>query len=75
MLTARVAGRYARDYRGVVAEQGITGLVLLDAALAWPLVRVLGWPRYFHPLVLALLYVLSTRYRTADSDEITELRN
>ena len=26
-------------------------------------------------LVLALLYVLSTRYRTADSDEIAELRN
>lgn len=25
-------------------------------------------------LVLALLYVISTRYRTADSDEITELR-
>jgi len=26
-------------------------------------------------LVLALLYVLSIRYRTADSDEISELRN
>jgi len=26
-------------------------------------------------LVLALLYVLSTRYQTADSDEIAELRN
>ena len=26
-------------------------------------------------LVLALLYVLSTRYHTADSDEISELRN
>ena len=26
-------------------------------------------------LVLALLYVLSTRYHTADSDEIAELRN
>jgi multisubunit Na+/H+ antiporter MnhC subunit len=25
-------------------------------------------------LVLALLYVLSTRYHTADADEITELR-
>jgi len=26
-------------------------------------------------LVLALLYVISIRYRTADSDEISELRN
>ena len=26
-------------------------------------------------LVLGLLYVLSTRYHTADADEITELRN
>jgi multicomponent Na+:H+ antiporter subunit C len=26
-------------------------------------------------LVLGLLYVLSTRYRTADSDEITELKH
>lgn len=62
-------------YRGVVAAYANTTGQRSDALPQALVLTAIVISMAGFSLVLALLYVLSARYRTADSDEITELKH
>jgi len=62
-------------YRGVVAAYANANGQRSDALPQALVLTAIVISMAGFSLVLALLLVLSERYRTADSDEITELRN
>jgi multicomponent Na+:H+ antiporter subunit C len=62
-------------YRGVVAAYANAAGQRSDALLQALVLTAIVISMAGFSLVLALIYMLSTRYHTADSDEIAELKN